>query len=787
MTAPALISIALAWIIPQAFIDFNVPALALIGGVACLTAWVFGGWNGAIVAMAVTGVLMRGEWSRQDRIEPTMIGHDLVVTGVICDFPKRDAGIAHFMLHTAGSRDALPGLPGQLYLSWYGVEQVPSPGEHWQLKVRLKSPRGLRNPGAFDFEAWAFAHSVGATGYVKPSVLNRSAPGDFQNCPTAGWRARVAKMITQALPENPARPYVLGLVVAATYDLRRDDWELMRKTGTTHLLAISGLNIAMVTAPVLLLGRGLQRLAPRLGLLLPAGVGVAPAIVVACLYTGLAGFGVSTVRALVMTIAATCYVAAGRRINPLDLLMIAALEVAFGEPSSLHTASFWLSFVAVAWLVLAIPRAAVTDSSASTPRRWFQRVVTEGKSLLILQLILGVGLAPIILIWFGQISTVSPLVNLIAVPVFSLWILPLCLIATAALAWTPEFGSVLMLLAADSVQFLIDSLRTLADQPWVIWEAPPVNAMALILAALGAAGLCWPRPMPGRGLAALCLLPTVLGVPPDMPARLRVLVLDVGQGLAVVLQTAGHVMVYDTGPAYRSGDAGSSVVLPVLRRMGVRKLNVLSISHPDMDHRGGAPSIAARFPDSRLIATARWGLPIEHQIACRAGLSWNWDGVRFEVLSPNLHDNRHWSENDNSCVILVSSDGMTILLPGDIERVRERDLAQRFPRAHVDLLVAPHHGSQSSSTPEFVDALKAHYVVFSTGFRNRWHFPAPKVVQRWRSSGACTLNTAETGALTFEIRGNQFQLIASERGGVARLSSSRVSALLDCESVRRAR
>jgi competence protein ComEC len=784
VSGPAIASVALAWLIPQFPMAINPLAAGAGVGLLWLAGWLLGGWRVALVCLTLAGAMLRGNWALENRLDPATSGKDVLITGAVCDFPKRDSAVVRFLLETTGDGSQSRDLPARIYLSWFGAESVPNPGDRWQLKVRLKAPRGLRNPGAFDYEAWAFAHAIGATGYVRPSLLNRRSGENVHDCRVAEWRAKVAQLIERSLPEHPAMPYVLGLVVAATYALKPEDWDLMRQTGTTHLLAISGLNIVMVTAPILLLGRGAQRLVPRLGLWVPAGIGMGPAIAVAAIYTALAGFGVSTVRALIMTMVAACYVFAARAVRGVDLLMIAALAVALLDPVSLRSASFWLSFVAVGWLLLAITNEKRTTPALAAPRGWVNWIIAEGKALIVLQLVLGLGLAPILLFWFDQISLVSPIVNLLAVPIFSLWILPLCLIATAALACAPQLGGPLMLVAADSLQFLLDGLKNLAALPGVVWQAPPAGAEALLLAAIGAVGVCWPRPAPCRALAALCMFPVVFGVPGDVPERLRVVVLDVGQGLAVLVQTRRHVMVYDTGPAYRSGDAGTSVVLPVLRRIGVRALDVLVISHADMDHRGGAQSVAGGFPDAGLIATARWNLPLEHYVECGSGLDWEWDGVRFEAVSPLPADGRHWSGNDDSCVLVISTQGARIVLPGDIERLRERELVDRKGSMRVDLLIAPHHGSRSSSSDEFVSALRSRYVVFSTGFHNRWHFPSAAVDARWRASGSCTLNTADTGALTFELQSNRLTLVAAERIDSKRAWTGSTATMKLCDGMR---
>jgi competence protein ComEC len=238
------------------------------------------------------------------------------------------------------------------------------------------------------------------------------------------------------------------------------------------------------------------------------------------------------------------------------------------------------------------------------------------------------------------------------------------------------------------------------------------------------------------------------GSHPVRPPGLRVVVMDVGQGLAVLVQTADHALVYDAGPAFASADAGRSVIVPTLRRFGIARLDTLLISHGDADHLGGASTLLAQFPEAELIAPERYGLNSRRYRRCVAGMEWHWEGVRFRILHPGRGEN--WSDNDGSCVLLVQSGGVAILLPGDIERRAEGHLVSRARLAAVDLVIAPHHGSQSSSSPAFVGATRPRFIVFSAGYLNRWGFPHAGVAHRWTDAGACPLITGENGALVFE-------------------------------------
>jgi competence protein ComEC len=370
------------------------------------------------------------------------------------------------------------------------------------------------------------------------------------------------------------------------------------------------------------------------------------------------------------------------------------------------------------------------------------------------QIILGLGLAPLTIAWFTQISVIAPLTNLLAIPVFSIVVMPLTLLGAITVIADAGAGSFLLHLAAEVLAALITGLERAAAWPWAIWKPPPVNATGLMLAGLAVLILCWRRPVPARWAALLGLLPVLAGTGhPPSPGTARVVVMDVGQGLAVLVQTAGHALLYDAGPSFRSRDAGSSVALPVMRHFGIRRLDALLISHGDADHRGGGASVLREFPRAQLIATDRSVLEAEHFQPCRTGLAWSWDGVHFEILAPAGQGRGLSSENDASCVLLIRAGGHAVLLPGDIERRREQALVGEHALTPVDLLLAPHHGSRTSSSVSFVAATRPRFLVVSAGYRNRWGFPAGEVVQRWREARSCVMTTAEQGALVFEFSG----------------------------------
>jgi competence protein ComEC len=782
MAGFALLLVAVAWGLQRADARtlLALPAPAWV--IAALGAWALLGRRPALLVLVAGWTLCRAGALVADRLPEALAGADVLVQGAICDFPRRDADAVRFVLeleHAGGP----PRLPARLHLGWYDDPPALAPGQRWQLLVRLKPPRGTVNPGAFDFEGWLYGRGIGATGYVRASVLDAPLRAGRLACPVGGPRGALARRIEAALAGHPAAGYVLGLTVGATHLLGEDDWALMRATGTTHLLAISGLNIAMVVAPILLAGPWVARLAPGTAGRPQLAAGVA--LAAAAAYSALSGFAVSTVRALVMLALATLLVLLRRPVDGRDVIALAAVVVTVADPPALVSASFWLSFLGVAWLVFATLPPAPRQPAHQAPSRAAaarSAAARAAAGLARAQAVLSIGLAPLTVVWFPQLSLVSPLANLVAIPVFSLLAMPAALAGAALVMVAPDAAGVLLRFAADVLGALFGALGRLAAAGLGAWPAPWPGATGLALGTGAALLACWWRPVPARAAAAALLLP-VLGGAAAGREPLRLTVLDVGQGLAALVETPRHALLYDAGPAFRNRDAGESVVLPVLRRTGVRRLDALVVSHDDSDHAGGVVSVLEAHPRVLVLAPVPPRGATGRFEPCVAGRAWRWDGVRFEVLSPPATG--AWSsDNDGSCVLRVTTAGASLLLTGDIEARREADLARRGLPGRVDLVVAPHHGSRSSSSAALVAATRPRWVVVSAGWRNRWGFPAPEVVRRWTEAGACVLGTAAGGALAFTVGADgALRPARAERRDGAAVWTTPDAAAGRCESV----
>lgn len=636
--------------------------------------------------------------------------------------------------------------PRRVRVSWYDAESPLSPGELWRFELRLRCRRGFVNPGAPDRELALLRERIDATAYVAgKSTPVRLAP------PRAGsierLRARIAGTIASALPPGPSIAVLQGLSVGVRGAIPDRLWEAFAVTGIAHLMAISGLHVTgcalFALAGLRLLGRipGLARLPARVAVecLVAAGV--------TAFYALLSGASLPALRTLAM-VATFLALRAMRRIAPLDrTLALAAVVLVALDPLAPVTSGFWLSFVATAALLYA-----ATDGGSLR-----RQVLGFARS----QAAVTVMLTPVLALAFGRLSLVSPLVNAVAIPVFSLLLLPAVLTGTVLAALDPEASSALWRVLGTLLEGAWPRLEAIAAWPHASWA--PALQPAWLVAAIGVAlfvGLL--LPIAGLRLAAAALLAALAFGRAEPLARgaFAVTAIDVGQGLAVVVETAGHVLVFDAGPAWVGGGAAAQVsLLPYLRARGVRLVDRLVLSHGDRDHTGGAERLRAAMPIRRLQPAPGGGAAARE--GCRRADAWRWDGVDFRILHPPADFTG--TDNDHSCAILVSGRGGRALLLADPEAAAEAQLATREVAA--DLVLLPHHGSRTSSGAPLVSAVGARYGIASAGFGNRWGMPDAGVVARWRGAGTTVLSTAAEGAVRarFQAGGGPIEIVAARR------------------------
>nr|WP_082672813.1 DNA internalization-related competence protein ComEC/Rec2 [Luteimonas abyssi] len=725
--------------------------------VACLALGLLLGWRGGLVrvvgaglvGMAVAGLHATLVLALQ--LPLALERTDVPLSGRVVGLPDHEDARSRFLFRVDRDAAVPEPLRGRLLrLAWYdgwggeaSERHAIEAGTRWTFTARVRAPRGLRNPGWFDGEKSAFAGRLSAIGYVRDGeAFVRTADGRGIDA----WRARVAGRIEAMVPGASSR-YVRALALGDTRGLDERDWEALRATGLTHLIAISGFHVGLVAGFFALLAAGVWRLWPPLGRWLPRPQAAAVvAFAGALFYAAVAGWELPTVRTVLM-IGVAMAARLGRR--PLDVggaLGLAAIAVVLVDPLSLLTAGFWLSFAGVAWLVWCLPDA---------------REVGLVGGFLRAQWVATLGLLPLTVVLFGQASLAGPLANLVAIPWWSLVVVPLALIGTGLEAAHTGWGDPAWRLAAWCFDLSWSLFGRLADSPLALWWLPESRWFALPLAVTAAVWCLLPRGLPGKPLALLLWLP-LLWPDRQLPGEgeAELVMLDVGQGLSVLVRTRTHAVLYDMGPAVPDGyDAGERVVVPALHALGVRRLDAMVVSHADLDHAGGFPALQRRFPGVPVFAPEHAGL--EGALPCLAGDAWQIDGVAFEFLHPAAHfpDFR----NDASCVLRVAGAHGAALLTGDIGAVVERELARAHPQGvRAEVVVAAHHGSGSSSDPVFVAATGAAHALVSAGYGNRFQHPQPAVVVRWEGAGARVHGTAAGGAVRVRL-GNEGVQVTGRR------------------------
>ena len=701
-------------------------------------AWRWRGWRPfAAFVGGFAWATLHGAAAMEARLPDELHGKDLIVIGHIEGLVSQQPGMLRFVLYAEEARLGERELPvrGRLRLSWHGAREEIPPCSRWRLVVRLKRPRGWVNPGGADTERVALARRIVAVGYVREHPLNAMV-GEVPAC-IDRWRQALADGIAARVRDRRDAASLQAFAIGDTRGLAQHDWEVARANGIPHLIAISGFHVGIAAIGGVWLANMLYLLWPGLALRVPRPHARAVlALLVGAGYGALAGLGLATLRTLLMIALLARARCARRRLDGATSLSLALSAMLLLDPLSALSAGFWLSFAGVTLLMCWLE-----------PEQRGLRGFIRG--LWRTQLAMAILLLPLIAWFFGEVSWIGAFSNMLAIPLISFIVVPGALLAIVLLAVWP--------LAAGP---LLQALGWLMHGQWWMFEQwarlpgaqaypPAAQPLALLLALLGGLWLFAPRGVPGRGWSLLLFLP--LWMPPTPrpePGAFETWVLDVGQGLAVLLRTTDHVLVYDTGPGDPTGfNMGDAVVVPSLHALGWRSPDRVIVSHADNDHAGGAAAVRRAFPGAAVSTGEPERLP--DAAPCVAGEQWAWNEVRFTIIHPSPVDGG--SSNDRSCVLLVEGRHGSLLLSGDISsRVETQLLGRLMPRQPTVLLV-PHHGSRSSSSERFISGLKPSLAVISAGWRNRFGHPHPHVTARYDAAGVPWLNTADTGALRIDF------------------------------------
>lgn len=658
-----------------------------------------------------------------DRLAMALDGRTLWLEGRISGLPEVGEGVVRFQLEDAAAREHR--LPQRLRLSWYDGPPVLA-GERWRLAVKLKRPRGLVNPQGFDYEAWLLAQRIGATGTVKAGERLQAAAG------AAAWRdaLRQELLAVEAFGRAGA---LAALVLGDDSGLSRADWRVLQDTGTVHLLVISGQHVALLAAVLYALVSGLARLGlwPRSLPWLPWACALA--FTGALGYGLLAGFEVPVRRACVMVALVLLWRLRFRHLGLWWPLLLAFVLVLLVEPLASLQAGFWLSFGAVAVLAWVFGGRL---GAWSWWRVWW-----------LAQWTLALGLLPLFFALGLPLSLSGPLANLLAVPWVSLLVVPMALLGTLLLP-VPWLGEGLLWLAGGLLAILFQLLGWIASA-LPAWLPTAVPLWCWLFGSLGVLLCLLPAGVPLRALGLVLLLGLFLPPRERIPAgQAQVWQLDVGQGLAVLVRTREHALLYDAGPRFGDFDLGERVVLPSLRQLGVDRLDLLLLSHADSDHAGGAEAVVRGMTVARVTSGEAAELPLGLQAQpCVDGARWAWDGVVFTTW--------RWRDappgNAASCLLKVEAQGESLLLTGDVDAAAEKALLASGRDLRASWLQVPHHGSRSSSSAAFLDAVAPRGALLSRGWHNPFGHPHPGVVARYHERGIILYDSAELGAIRLQL------------------------------------
>ncbi len=715
------------------------PALLCLSFVAAVS---LAYWRHWLLTGLFAGYLWAGVLAQQiiaNELPADFQGINIEVIGRIVGIPRHTSKKTQFYFVTEKFIDPnrYKFLNRRLKLSWYKHDEIIKTGQSWQLTVRLKQKRSLLNPAGFDYEKWLIRNAVFATGYVRNKAKNvRLEDADAWSLDKL--RESITERIQNVPISDTGRSFIRALVLGDGSAIKPQHWKWFRQTGTSHLLVISGLHIGLIAAVAAGFAKLIWKLSARIAQpRINRDVFIAlSALLVAFIYVLLAGFTVPTTRALIMLSVYFIYSLNKRHMPGLHSYYLALLLVLTLQPLSPLAPGFWLSFSAVLIIYFLSKRQL---SKQSGPRQW-----------LFWHTALAVGMLPLTALFFGSASLVAPIANFIAIPLLTLLIVPLVLLGTLLVFIIPPMGELILRLTTNLLDVLLVFIQWLAEsrQPELFftelsWWSYALTILAMLIFLL-------PR---GTGLNWLALpLSASLFFPQQdqiNKGAFVVDVLDVGQGLSVWVRTAEHNLLYDTGGRLsRTRSMASAVFIPYFQSFGKSGLDRLVISHTDSDHSAGLTDIMTQVRVKSVITARAFQDELNADEICDVSLQWNWDGVNFQFL--NAASDTFSKDNNYSCVLRISNGDASVLLTGDIEKIAENRLLEQSLEP-VDLLIAPHHGSKTSSSAAFLDVLQAKQVVYSIAYKNHFRFPHESVSQRYQSLNVEEYRTDRDGMLSFRF------------------------------------
>ncbi|MFQ3197946.1 MAG: competence protein ComEC [Paraglaciecola sp.] len=685
---------------------------------------------GQLIAWGLWGILWLtsvGHWQRSLQLPLGQLTKPVIILGQV-DSLIHSRDQVRFTLKLAQSGQKKHWWQPRIRVTWAEPAWQLKQGQQVKLMVKLKPPNGLANEGGFDYQKWLFSQGIVATGYVKTSLDNQLLNNAIS------YRQTLLDRLSAY--QFASTPWIAALTLGDRGLLEPSDWSLVQRTGIAHLIAISGLHLSLVAslsyALVSFCLQGLFSLFCGAQKINFHRLGLLGALVATLGYAVLAGLGLPTVRAWLMLTLVTLVIVTNRHWRARRLLLVSVFIFIVIFPLSLFSQSFWLSFSAVLIIWFVFWRWPLKQAEFS--------IGTFVVVLCRIQLALSVLMLPLVAWQFSFVSLASPVVNLVAVPLVTLLLVPLCLFGGVLSAFAPTLAYWPFYVANEIIQTCLGALNTLAQWPWSALNIQAIPGPVWAMTTLGVLTVLLPRGLFAKKVAVLLFLPLLTFYVPRDKQFWQVDVLDVGQGLSVMISKDNQTLLYDVGAAYPSGfNMAEAVILPLLQARGTDQISTLFISHFDNDHSGSLPVLLSNVRVKKVITSFN---------LCQQGWQLAWHGLTITALWPDDPDKHN--DNNGSCVLLIDDGRHRVLLTGDIDADIERRLVNQYGQnLQADILLAAHHGSNSSSSAEFIAAVGARHVVFSQGFMNRWRFPRREVVLRFMSSRRTLYSTSETGQISF--------------------------------------